>query len=82
MGDMDRILMDMGNVLRELRLQAHMTQSEVAARANVNHSYYCQIENGVVNPTIYKFLQVLSVYDFSYLDLSNVIIHDISEKVY
>lgn len=40
---------DLGEKLRKKREKAGLTQAEVAAKAEINVSYYAQIERGEVN---------------------------------
>lgn len=45
--------MSLGRYVRQLRKQQHLTQKEVAERANIDRSYVSQIESGTVsNPSI------------------------------
>lgn len=40
------IMMNIGQNVKSLRLRAGLTQREVSARANLSHSFICQIEKG------------------------------------
>lgn len=42
----------LGKILKEARIKAKLTQSEVAEGAGIHVNYYARIERGEVNPTI------------------------------
>ena len=48
-----------GQMLRETRKEAHMTQSELAAKLNVTKSYLSRIENGFINPSVTVFYRIV-----------------------
>lgn len=58
MSSEDKILIDLGNRLREMREKAGLTQVEVAKTAGINASYFAEIERGEVNPS-YKVVRVI-----------------------
>jgi len=43
----------LGEQLRHLRIEAGMSQAELADRAGVGQSYLAGVENGKRNPTLY-----------------------------
>ena len=46
--------------LRKARRDKHLTQVEVASKADVSISYYAQVEQGRINPTASKLLQIIN----------------------
>ena len=48
----------LGEKLRGIREAAHLTQKEVADRANVHVNYYARIERGEENPTYDKLQDI------------------------
>lgn len=53
-----------GQLMRESRKEAHMTQSELAARLNVTKSYISRVENGLITPSVtmfYRFIEALGM---------------------
>ena len=55
----------MGRVIKSLRLSKELSQIEVAAKADVNLSYYCKIERGEGNPSVKKLMAILSTLGIS-----------------
>lgn len=56
--------MDSGQLLRESRLRAGLTQQQVADRAAVSQSLVARIENGTVAPSFERLLGLVRVCGF------------------
>ena len=52
---------ELGEKLRKVREKARLTQQEVATAAELNVSYYAQIERGEVNPSFDKLQDIFTV---------------------
>jgi transcriptional regulator with XRE-family HTH domain len=52
-----------GKVVRELRLQKHWTQDELAAQLDVAAGWISMIENGKRNPTLETILRLANALD-------------------
>jgi predicted transcriptional regulator len=60
----------LGELFRKMREEARLTQSEVAAKAQLDWSYYAEIERGVVNPSLDKIVSIMEVLNIqSLIDL-------------
>ena len=66
----EKIFIDLGNKLRKAREEARLTQAEVAKAADVNVSYYAEIERGEVNPSYVKLQAIMKVLKMKSLDIS------------
>ena len=66
----EKIFVDLGNTIREAREKAGLKQSEVAKTANLNVTYYAQIERGEVNPSYEKLQAIMKVLKIKSLDIS------------
>lgn len=68
--DNEQLRKELGSKIRKAREAAELTQAEVAAKADINVSYYAEIERGEVNPSVDKLhsiLKVLKVKSFNIL---------------
>lgn len=48
-----------GQMLRDVRKEAKITQAELANRLNVTKSYISRIENGLITPSITVFYSII-----------------------
>lgn len=48
-----------GQILKESRKDAHMTQGELAEKLNVTKSYISRIENGLITPSVTVFYRIV-----------------------
>jgi len=48
----------LGEIFRAARVQKRLSQCSLSEAANMNSSYYCLIENGEVNLTLKKYLNI------------------------
>lgn len=55
----DDILIQLGNRIRQIRLEKQLTQSELAERCECNRNYISMIERGERNPS-YKSLVMIA----------------------
>lgn len=53
--------MNIGNKLRELRLENNLTQEELASRTELSKGYISQLENNITSPAINTLLDMLDV---------------------
>ncbi|MEI7792820.1 MAG: helix-turn-helix transcriptional regulator [Candidatus Berkelbacteria bacterium] len=60
---------ELGEKIRKAREKAGMTQAEVANQAEINVSYYAQIERGEVNVSFDKLQSVIKVLKIKSLDI-------------
>ena len=68
--DNEQLRKELGSKIRKAREAAELTQAEVATKADINVSYYAEIERGEVNPSVDKLhsiLKVLKVKSFNIL---------------
>lgn len=49
-----------GRKLREVREKQHLTQVEVAEKADISTNHYAQIERGEANPSIETFESIIN----------------------
>ncbi len=52
--------------LKNFRVQANQTLAEVAVKAGISESYYCQIENGVRNAPVHTAKKIAAVLGFDW----------------
>lgn len=55
----DEILIQLGNRIRQIRLEKHLTQAELAERCECNRNYISMLERGERNPS-YKSLVMIA----------------------
>ena len=55
----DNSLQIIGQKLREVREKQHLTQSDVAEKADISTNHYAQIERGEANPSIETLESIL-----------------------
>ena len=60
---------ELGEKLRKKREKAGLLQAEVAVKAEINVSYYAQIERGEVNVSIDKLQSIIKVLKIKSLDI-------------
>ena len=52
--------MELGNKIKELRLQSDLTQEELADRCELTKGYISQLENDLTSPSIATLIDILS----------------------
>lgn len=65
----EKVRIELGDKLRKAREKAGLTQADVAAQAEVNVSYYAQIERGEVNVSFDKLQSIIKVLKIKSLDI-------------
>ena len=55
---MERIIVDTGYRIRDLRVQQNLSQEQLALKAEMNPAYLGQLERGLKSPTIYTLYRV------------------------
>jgi len=59
----------LGELIRQARLDAGMTQEQLALRARVDRSYLSEIERNVRHPTVQMLLRLCQAIDTSAADI-------------
>lgn len=67
--DIKKIRQELGERIRQAREKANLTQQEVAEMADINISYYAQIERGEVNPSFEKLHSITTALGIKTLDM-------------
>lgn len=67
--DIKKIRQELGERIRQAREKANLTQLEVAEMADINISYYAQIERGEVNPSFEKLHSITTALGIKTLDM-------------
>jgi len=67
--DIKKIRQELGEHIRQAREKANLTQQEVAEMADINISYYAQIERGEVNPSFEKLHSITTALGIKTLDM-------------
>ena len=65
----EKLRVELGDKLRKAREKAGKTQAEVADHAEINVSYYAQIERGEVNVSFDKLQSIIKVLKIKSLDI-------------
>jgi len=65
----EKVRIELGDKLRKAREKAGLTQAEVADQAEINVSYYAQIERGEVNVSFDKLQSIIKVLKIKSLDI-------------
>lgn len=65
----EKVRIELGDKLRKAREKAGLTQLEVADQAEINVSYYAQIERGEVNVSFDKLQSIIKVLKIKSLDI-------------
>ena len=55
----NKTLQTIGQRLREVREKQHLTQSDVAEKADISTNHYAQIERGEANPSLETLENIL-----------------------
>ena len=53
-------IMEIGNKIKQLRLQCDLTQEELANRCELTKGYISQLENELTSPSIATLMDILS----------------------
>lgn len=65
----EKIRIELGEKIRKAREKAGLTQLEAATQAEINVSYYAQIERGEVNVSFDKLQSIIKVLKIKSLDI-------------
>ena len=60
---------DLADHLRDLRLDRNLSQEQAAKMCGLSKSYYCELENGVRNPTLEVLYRIALGYDIEMEEL-------------
>lgn len=66
---MSDIAKQLGQRIRELRVQQHMSQEELSFKANISPAHLGQIERALKNPTIDTIAKIAAALDVPIADL-------------
>lgn len=69
--NMDRIVRDFGNYIKERRLEKGMSQEEVAKKLNISQQAYSRYEHGDREPGLQTIYDLAAILDFAPGDFFN-----------
>jgi transcriptional regulator with XRE-family HTH domain len=58
-----------GRVVKELRCRHHLSQEELAEKANLNRTYFGEVERGIAAPSLITVGKIAAALDMSSADL-------------
>jgi transcriptional regulator with XRE-family HTH domain len=67
--DSDGLLVDLGHVLREIRVEARVSQEELSLRTGVHRNYVGGVERAERNPTVLTVAKLAEALGITMADL-------------